>query len=81
MHRANDFTQGDLFFPLLRFSLPILAALILQAAYGAVDLWMVGPFAPAADVAAGSTGSQLMHTVTCVITGLPMGTPLMLGQT
>lgn len=81
MHRANDFTQGDIFFPLLRFSLPILAALILQAAYGAVDLWMVGKFATAADVSAVSTGSQLMHTVTCVITGLTMGTTIMLGQT
>ena len=81
MHRTNDFTQGDIFLPLLRFSLPILAALILQTAYGAVDLWMVGKFATAADVSAVSTGSQLMHTVTCVVTGLTMGTTVMLGQT
>ena len=32
MHRSNDFTQGDIFLPLLRFSLPILAALIQQTA-------------------------------------------------
>ncbi len=81
MHRSNDFTQGDIFLPLLRFSLPILAALILQTAYGAVDLWMVGRFANAADVSAVSTGSQLMHTITCVVTGLTMGTTVMLGQT
>lgn len=81
MHRSNDFTQGDIFLPLLRFSLPILAALILQTAYGAVDLWMVGRFATAADVSAVSTGSQLMHTITCVVTGLTMGTTVMLGQT
>lgn len=81
MHRSNDFTQGDIFPPLLRFSLPILAALILQTAYGAVDLWMVGRFATAADVSAVSTGSQLMHTITCVVTGLTMGTTVMLGQT
>ena len=80
MHRSNDFTQGDIFLPLLRFSLPILAALILQTAYGAVDLWMVGRFATAADVSAVSTGSQLMHTITCVVTGLTMGTTVMLGQ-
>lgn len=81
MRRTNDFTQGDIFLPLLRFSLPILAALILQTAYGAVDLWMVGKFATAADVSAVSTGSQLMHTITCVVTGLTMGTTVMLGQT
>lgn len=81
MRRANDFTQGDIFLPLLRFSLPILAALILQTAYGAVDLWMVGKFATPADVSAVSTGSQLMHTITCVVTGLTMGTTVMLGQT
>ncbi len=81
MHRSNDFTPGDIFLPLLRFSLPILAALILQTAYGAVDLWMVGRFAAAADVSAVSTGSQLMHTITCVVTGLTMGTTVMLGQT
>ena len=81
MHRSNDFTQGDIFLPLLRFSLPILAALILQTAYGAVDLWMVGRFATAADVSAVSTGSQRMHTITCVVTGLTMGTTVMLGQT
>lgn len=81
MHRSNNFTQGDIFLPLLRFSLPILAALILQTAYGAVDLWMVGRFATAADVSAVSTGSQLMHTITCVVTGLTMGTTVMLGQT
>ena len=81
MTKTNDFTQGDIFLPLLRFSVPILLALILQTAYGAVDLWMVGKFATAADVSAVSTGSQLMHTVTCVVTGLTMGTTVMLGQT
>lgn len=81
MRSANDFTKGSIFLPLLRFSLPILAALILQTAYGAVDLWMVGKFATAADVSAVSTGSQLMHTITCVINGLTMGTTVMLGQT
>lgn len=81
MAKTSNFTQGGIFLPLLRFSIPILAALILQTAYGAVDLWMVGKFATAADVSAVSTGSQLMHTVTCVVTGLTMGTTVMLGQT
>lgn len=33
-----DFTQGSILKKLLRFMVPILGALILQAAYGAVDL-------------------------------------------
>lgn len=81
MAKTNDFTTGGVFLPLLRFSLPILAALILQTAYGAVDLWMVGKFATAADVSAVSTGSQLMQSITSVIVGLTMGTTVLLGQT
>ena len=38
-----DFTQGSILKKLLRFMVPILGALILQAAYGAVDLLVVGP--------------------------------------
>ena len=46
---SNNFTQGSILKPLLRFSLPILLALILQTAYGAVDLWMVSTYATAAE--------------------------------
>jgi len=81
MTKTSDFTTGGIFLPLLRFSIPILAALILQTAYGAVDLWMVGKFATAADVSAVSTGSQLMQSITSVIVGLTMGTTVLLGQT
>ena len=34
----NDFTQGSILKKLALFMLPILGALVLQAAYGAVDL-------------------------------------------
>lgn len=37
-----SFTEGSISMALLRFSLPVLGALILQAAYGAVDLLVVG---------------------------------------
>ncbi len=80
MRKTNDFTQGGIFLPLLHFSLPILAALVLQTAYGAVDLWMVGKFATAADVSAVSTGSQLLNTITQVLVGLTTGTTVLLGQ-
>lgn len=41
--------------------------------YGAVDLLIVGKFGGAADVSAVSTGSQVMTTITVMITGLVMG--------
>ncbi len=79
MQTANDFTEGRILPKLLRFAVPILWALILQAMYGAVDLMVVGQFGTAADVSAVSTGAQIMHTITCIITGLAMGTTILLG--
>ncbi len=38
MTQSNDFTSGNLLSKLLKFMLPVLGALILQAMYGAVDL-------------------------------------------
>ncbi len=40
----SDFTQGSIIKKLISFMVPILGALILQAAYGAVDLLVVGRF-------------------------------------
>lgn len=34
----SDFTQGSIFKKLVAFMIPVLGALVLQAAYGAVDL-------------------------------------------
>ena len=80
MEREHDFTRGPILPSLLRFALPVLLALMLQAMYGAVDLQVVGKFGTAADISAVSTGSQVMHTVTVVITGLAMGVTVLLGQ-
>ena len=44
MTQSNDFTSGNLLSKLLKFMLPVLVALILQAMYGAVDLLVVGRF-------------------------------------
>jgi len=79
MNDSQSFTQGRIFAPLVRFALPVLLALFLQTMYGAVDLLVVGQFGTAADVSAVSTGSQLMHSVTVVITGLAMGLTVFVG--
>lgn len=80
MKQAMLFTEGPILKPLLQFAVPVLFALLLQAMYGGTDLLIVGQFASAADVSAVSTGSQVMHSVTSVITGLAMGTTILLGQ-
>ena len=80
MTRTENFIEGPILSPLLRFTLPVLLALFLQAMYGAVDLMVVGQFGQPADVSAVSTGSQVMMTVTSLITGLSMGATVLLGQ-
>ncbi|MBR5272173.1 MAG: MATE family efflux transporter [Clostridia bacterium] len=80
MKQTQDFTQGRIFAPLVKFALPVLLALFLQTTYGAVDLLVVGWFGTPADVSAVSTGSQIMHTITVVITGLAMGLTVLVGR-
>ena len=75
----NNFLSGPILPALLRFSIPVLLALILQALYGAVDLWAVGKFGTTADVSAVATGSQAMQVITGLVTGLAMGSTVLLG--
>ena len=82
MKQTQNFTEGQILSPLIRFALPVLMALFLQTMYGAVDLLVVGQFGgEIADVyvSAVSTGSQVMQTVTIVITGLAMGLTVFVG--
>lgn len=83
MKQQDNFTQGRVFAPLIRFALPVLFALFLQALYGAVDLLVVGQFGgEKADVfvSAVSTGSQVLNTLTVTITGLAMGLTVFVGE-
>lgn len=80
MQENASFTQGKIFGPLIKFAFPILGALILQAMYGAVDLLVVGQYGVPSDISAVATGSQLMHTITLVITALASAATIMLGQ-
>ena len=78
--KTTDFTRGPIVAPLLRFSLPILMALLLQALYGAVDLMVVGRYALAEDVSGVAVGSQIMATITNLVSSFAMGTTIYLGQ-
>lgn len=72
----TDFTQGSILRKLCLFMLPVLGALILQVAYGAVDLLVVGRFGSTSGLSAVSTGSQVLNLVTFVVTQLAMGVTL-----
>ena len=76
----NDFTQGSILKKLSLFMLPVLGALILQAAYGAVDLLVVGQFGSTAGLSAVSTGSQVLNLVTFVVTQLAMGVTVLIAR-
>ena len=80
MENNTSFTEGKILKPLILFAFPVLLALFLQAMYGAVDLLVVGKFASSADVSAVSTGSQIMTTLTNLISSFAMGTTILLGQ-
>ena len=80
MENKNSFIHGSILAPLIKFTFPVLFALILQSMYGAVDLLVVGNYGTAADVSAVATGSQIMHTITAIMVGLSMGTTVLLGQ-
>lgn len=78
--KENSFLKGSIFKSLIRFAVPVLGALILQAAYGAVDLIVVGWFGDAASISAVGTGSSFMQMITFIITSLAMGSTVIIGQ-
>ncbi len=76
----TDFTNGSILKKLVPFMLPILGALVLQAAYGAVDLLVVGHFGSTSGLSAVSTGSQVLNLVTFVVTQFAMGVTVLIGR-
>ena len=78
--KSNDFTSGGILPKLLKFMLPVLFAMFLQAMYGAVDLLVVGQFGTKADVSAVSTGSQIITTLTNLLVSFSMGITVAVGQ-
>ena len=75
-----DFTQGSILKKLIAFMIPVLGALILQAAYGAVDLLVVGRFGSTSGLSAVSTGSQVLNLVTFVVIQFAMGITVLIAR-
>lgn len=80
MNDKADFTQGSILKKLVFFMMPVLGALILQAAYGAVDLLVVGRFGSTSGLSAVSTGSQVLNLVTFVAIQFAMGITVLIAR-
>ncbi len=80
MENETDFTEGSIPGKLLRFMLPILAALVLQAMYGAVDVLVVGQFGTTAGISGVSTGSNIVNLIVFSITSLSTGITVLIGR-
>lgn len=67
MSSTNNFIEGNIAKKLIKFMLPILASLILQAMYGAVDTLVVGKFGSDTGLSGVSTGSSIIAFVTFTV--------------
>lgn len=77
---ANNFTEGSILKKMIKFMIPILGSLILQAMYGAVDLLVVGQFGTTTGLSGISTGSNLMNMATFVVSGLAMAVTVQISK-
>ena len=78
--QENQLVEGKIGSTLFRFAIPFLGAGVLQALYGAVDLYVVGHFCDSAAVSAVAIGSQVMQTITGIILGIATGGTVMIAR-
>lgn len=80
IHGKNEITEGNLLKALIKFSIPLMLAILVQALYSVVDLIVVGQYGTKASVSAVSIGGQFMHVVTVIISGIAMGGTVIIGK-
>ena len=76
----NDLTEGNIIRTVIVFAIPFLLANLIQALYGAADLWVVGRYCDRNAVAAVATGTQVTQIITSIITGLTLGSTVLVGN-
>ena len=76
----RDLLSGSVPKQLFAFSLPFLAANVLQSVYAVVDMIIVGQFVGSAGLSGVSVGSQIASLFTSTGMGLAMGGQMMLAQ-
>ena len=75
-----DLTHGSIFRGLLRFSLPLMAGNLLQQLYNLVDTFVVGRYCGEIALAAVGSAFSVMILLTSIITGLCMGSGVVVSQ-
>lgn len=80
MKDRNQLTEGSVMATLFTFAVPFIIANIIQALYGAVDLMVIGKYGSPESVAAVSTGTQVTQIITSMITGLTLGSTILVGK-
>lgn len=76
----NAFTSGPILLPFIRFTLPILLSMFLQALYSAVDLIVISHYCGPAEIAAVAASGNVMYMIQVVVTGLAMGVTVAIGR-
>lgn len=79
MKRTYDLTEGNIVRTVIGFAVPFLLANLIQALYGAADLMVIGWYCEKEAVAAVSTGTQVTQIITSIITGLTLGSTVLVG--
>lgn len=80
MKNHNTLSEGNVFKVLLTFSVPFLIANIIQSLYGAIDLMIIGWYCTPESMAAVSIGTQLTQIVTSIVSGLTLGSTILVGK-
>jgi putative MATE family efflux protein len=75
-----DLTTGRISTLLLRFAWPFLAAGIISALYGIVDLFVIGRYCDGTVISGVSTGTQVMNIVYTATIGIGTGGTVLIGR-
>ena len=77
---ANNLSEGSVLKKLIVFSLPFLAANVVQSLYNVADMLIVGQFASAHSMSGVNIGGQITHVLTMIVVGLCVGATVLIGQ-
>lgn len=80
MTKSMDFTNGKILPKLIKFMLPIMLSLLLQALYGAVDLLIVGRFGTNEGISAISNGVETINLFLFLCAGFSSAVTILLGK-
>ncbi len=80
MQKKNDLTTGAISPALIAFTLPTLAASILQSANGSIDTIWVGRLLGETAVAATTNGNLVLFLLTAFVFGFGMASTILIGQ-